>query len=183
MTCLPVVWLGIGLAWSTSVGGAGQSADDECRELDRIVYTDIMESWRSLGIDDGEERLRISTIDTDSSALSHLAGWDRHGSPRETAFFVEVAPDTSQPGPWDTALFVYGNQARPLGVRVDLLGHATYGVNTKWLNEKLLFIEVWLGRIVAAELILDVENSHLLSAEIADHGRTIHPCAEKRQLP
>lgn len=48
------------------------------------------------------------------------------------------------------------------------------GINDlKWINEKLLFIRSWWGRIVATDVIYDVENEKVLYKEEVRDGRII----------
>jgi hypothetical protein len=50
------------------------------------------------------------------------------------------------------------------------------GIQSDWLNEKLLFLRVWLGRIVSLDMILDVDNGVLVYFEDATHDDLIQPC-------
>lgn len=44
------------------------------------------------------------------------------------------------------------------------------------MNEKLLFMRVWLGRIVSLDLILDVEKGTLTYSDEANYSDLIQPC-------
>jgi hypothetical protein len=41
------------------------------------------------------------------------------------------------------------------------------GVKVEWLNEKLLFGQVWWGRIYSTDFILDVEQGKFIYREMA----------------
>lgn len=43
------------------------------------------------------------------------------------------------------------------------------GVEVRWINDKLLFVEAWWGRIAATEMILDVESGSWIYQEVADY--------------
>jgi hypothetical protein len=45
------------------------------------------------------------------------------------------------------------------------------GVEVHWINNKLLFVEVWWGRITATEMILDVESGSWIYQEVADYSQ------------
>jgi hypothetical protein len=153
---------------------------DDCRELDQALYTDVAELARSLPTGDPLRNVQISAADiADREAVARL---DPHRSPQGTAFFVQVPPDTTQPGPWDTRIHVYGNEARPLDLKVDFLEHASYEARADWINEELLFLQAWLGRIVAIDLILAVEEEAFVYTQAADYGRLLLPCEEKRPI-
>ena len=171
LACGGIIWCGTALA-------AGQARDD-CPELNRVVY-EATHDLSTLGLP-GTGIVKVAELAANEPDTPALAKLERHRSPRGTAFFLNVTPDTTRSGPWDTTLYVFGNEARPLGLRIDVKDHASYGVKTQWINEKLIFLQVWLGRIVAMDLIVDIENRSSVYAESANHGRLILPCDEKRR--
>ena len=162
------------MVWFAPATSARQSVDD-CREFDRVIYTPV-EDTNALTAGGVRGALQMSLLPTAARVPGSGA---RQRSPQRTAFFILESPDTTQPGPWNTTLRVYGNEARPLAARIDVADHASYGVRSEWINEKLLFLQIWLGRIVATELIVDVENLSIVSAASANHGTFILPCSEK----
>jgi hypothetical protein len=101
----------------------------------------------------------------------HIAGARREGDRR------------AQSGPWNTTVYVLGNRARPAGLKIVLKDHASGGVRVSWLNEKLLFLSGWRGRIASTDLILDIETSKYVYVEDADDGTLILPCAVKVKMP
>lgn len=153
----------------------------ECREFDRVSYSELG-GLKEAAVDlDALPGIRLGDIEEPGKSTTS-AELERHRSPQATASFVKSAPDTSRPGPWSTSIHVYGNQARPLGLKVEILDHSSYGVRANWINEHLLYIQVWRGRIVAVDLILDVEQRTFLYAREANYGTLIMPCTEKRSL-
>jgi hypothetical protein len=86
------------------------------------------------------------------------------------------------PGPWNTVLYVFGNRARPVRLRISFRDHGNGGVHAQWINEKLLFADVWWGRIASTDLIINVDNSNVLYVEDADYGSIIMPCSEKTKI-
>ena len=63
---------------------------------------------------------------------------------------------------------VRGNAARALDLSVTFLNHASGGVRANWLNERLLFLQAWRGRIVSTDLILDVEAKEFVHRDTAN---------------
>ncbi len=68
------------------------------------------------------------------------------------------------------------------GLKIVFKDHASGGVRVSWLNEKLLFLSVWRGRIASTDLILDIETSKYVYVEDADDGTPILPCAVKVKM-
>lgn len=48
----------------------------------------------------------------------------------------------------------------------------------KWINEKLIFIRVWFGRIAAADLIFDVEKEKIIYKETCYDGHQAYKQAK-----
>jgi hypothetical protein len=88
-------------------------------------------------------------------------------SPNGAYWFAEDPPDRMRPGPWTTRLLVF-NERRALAQ----LSFVDYGgaMQVSWVNEKLLFIRVWWGRIVATDLIFDVETGRFVYREVLEDG-------------
>ncbi len=61
-------------------------------------------------------------------------------------------------------------------LKLRVVDHASGGVQVQWLNEKLLFVEVWWGRIASTDLILDVSTKTFLYREMAEYGEMVQPC-------
>lgn len=99
-------------------------------------------------------------------------------SPQGTAVYLVKEPDTMKPGPWTIEYEVFGNETRPLHLRIHVLDDAYGRARAKWLNEKLLWIQMWRGRIISTDAILDVETGKYIYKEDATYIST--PCREKR---
>lgn len=100
---------------------------------------------------------------------------ERKFSPQHDMWLVQTDPDFSKPGPWTTTI-VIGTSRKGRPSKLTLVDHASGGVHAQWLNEKLLFVQVWWGRIVSTDLILDVERRSFMYEEMADYGDFIQPC-------
>jgi hypothetical protein len=97
-------------------------------------------------------------------------------SPQGTRWFFEVDPDyTSTKEPWNTSLFIHSGGKTDRVLRVDILDHGNT-LTANWINEKLLFVEVWWGRFASSDVILDVDQGKVLYHELANHIETIQPC-------
>ena len=53
---------------------------------------------------------------------------------------------------------------------IDTSGDDHYLKKVEWVNEKLLYIRDWAGRIMAIDIIFDVEKEQILYIENANDG-------------
>lgn len=148
--------------------------ETECRDFDVVRYYDPNATYL--------DRIHVDTDDSAIPSPGVLSELQAVISPHGTASLFVSRPDTMRLGPWSTQVFVVGNSARPISVSVTFSDHASYWVKVRWINEKLIWFEVWWGRIVSNQLILDVDSGTVEYAEQADYGIMILSCQEKRAL-
>jgi hypothetical protein len=91
-----------------------------------------------------------------------------------TRWLRQTDPDFTKDGPFSTTIAV-GDRDGALWM-LTFPQHGNEGIQSDWLNEKLLFLRVWLGRIVSLDMILDVDNGVLVYSEDATHDDLIQPC-------
>ncbi len=92
-------------------------------------------------------------------------------------------PDFTKKGPWNTELYIFGNKEKPFKTKIVFRETGNYGVREEWINEKLLFIEVFWGRIGSTQLILNAEKSEFIYIEDANYAKyTLMSCEEKIRL-
>lgn len=118
---------------------------------------------------------RISLSET-KDLPGQLAAKSEKRSPQGTRYVLLQSADFSKPGPWTTSVFIGGVGLNGHLPRLSFIDHANGGVRVQWLNEKLLFVEVWWGRIVSTDLIFDVNSGTFLYRETAECGDMIQPC-------
>jgi hypothetical protein len=157
-------------AVSTSYS-ATPNSDTECREYDEVYYEKLN--------DYVDSKINLRKFDTDSKLPPSLSSAPKESSPQGTKRYIIQSPDFMKQGPWNTGIYVFGNRAKPIKLKITFLDHGNGGVRAKWLNEKLLFIQVWWGRIVSTDFILDVDTSKWIYAQNANYGNLIMPCDEK----
>jgi hypothetical protein len=100
---------------------------------------------------------------------------DKQFSPQHTTWFVQIDPDYTKSGPWITTIAI---SARPMSkaFRLTIVDHANSGVTVQWLNEKLLFVQIWWSRDVSTDMILDTEKEQFLYKEMAKYSPMMEPC-------
>jgi hypothetical protein len=121
-------------------------------------------------------RARITLERPPPAATAPVEAGERRESPQGTRWLFAAEPDTTRPGPWTTVLSVRGYPTGAELLRITLRDHGGYGVRTAWLNEKLLFVQAWWGRIASSDLVIDVERGVLLTGEDADLAALLGPC-------
>lgn len=127
-------------------------------------------------------RARIGLERTPRAAAPAGVG-ERRDSPQGTRWLVAVEPDFTRPGPWTTVLAVSGYPTGAELLRATFRDHGSGGVRTTWLNEKLLFVQVWWGRIASSDLVIDVDRGALQVAEDADLAAFLGPCEPRAPAP
>lgn len=95
-------------------------------------------------------------------------------SPQGTRWLSQNGPDFTKNGPWSTTIIIGDHKGASW--KLTFLNHGNGGVHADWMNEKLLFMRVWLGRIVSLDLILDVEKGTLTYSDEANYSDLIQPC-------
>jgi hypothetical protein len=108
-------------------------------------------------------------ISLSTDARGEYTGSQRVASPQGTRWLVSLNPDYMKPGPWDTTLIIGNNAGGAPILKASFRDHGnTFSAN--WLNEKLIYIQVWWGRIVSSDMILDVEKQAFIYNEVANYG-------------
>jgi hypothetical protein len=114
-------------------------------------------------------------INSPSSSDPQLSTSEKVLSPQHTRWLTQILPDTMKPGPWTTRVYMGASESGP-DVELRFVDDAYGDVNVRWLNEKLIFGEVWWGRIYATDFIFDVEQRKFIYREMAHFGELIEPC-------
>jgi hypothetical protein len=130
----------------------------------KVNYTSFDESYES----------RI-LIESSTDSKGPPPSGDKVYAPQHTRWVTEASPDYMKPGPWTTRVYV-GSGDQEAGLVLMAVDHASGGLNVRWLNEKLLYGQVWWGRIYSTDFILDVEARKFIYREMAHYGELIEPC-------
>ncbi len=150
-------------------------ASDDCRDLNIVRYESPAANHLKENIvikKMTDKFIAPSTVDEDTEKIS----------PQGTArlIFTEQ-PDFTKTGIWNTKARIIGNTAHPVNLMLEFKDHANQYVLADWLNEKLIFLRVWWGRLVSTDLILNVETGEPLYVEQAEYHDLVIPCEEKRR--
>lgn len=90
-------------------------------------------------------------------------------SPNKAYWFAVVEPDTMKEGPWNTEIYI--DNEREYQINITLIDHASYPIRIEWINEKLLYIQVWWGRILGSYFIYEVEKEAIITKEMVHAGQ------------
>ncbi|MBL8299407.1 MAG: hypothetical protein JNN30_13800 [Rhodanobacteraceae bacterium] len=96
---------------------------------------------------------------------------------RTAAFNRVVIADTKKPGPYTNTIDVFSTKGVPVSWRIQI-SDLKDNARLKWINEDLLFIQAWWGRIVSTDLIFEVSSGRFIYAKEANYGLLIQPCGE-----
>lgn len=137
---------------------AWHTAPDQWKEP-RIFHSEFDDHFK--------ERIRISPIEM--GRYPTIRGADKMVSPNKAYWYVVHSPDTMKAGPWSTEIIVYNE--RPYLNKIELIDHAAqYLTKTRWINEKLLYVEFWWGRVLGTYFIYDVEKEKIIIREMVNEG-------------
>lgn len=93
------------------------------------------------------------------------------------AFNRVVVADTMQPGPYSNVIDVFSTRGPVVAWRIEI---SEIGDNARlrWINDDLLFIQAWRGRIVSTDLIFEVSSGRFVYAREANYGMLVEPCED-----
>jgi len=112
-----------------------------------------------------DEKIRISHYN--SPHLKHFK--EKTLSPNE-AYWFAVRPEVDEDLNEDTSLWVYTE--RDYLIRIEILEtDHRYRGKANWINDKLLHLQWWWGRVLGGYLILDVERERILQKELIEDGQ------------
>lgn len=99
-------------------------------------------------------------------------------SPQQTAAFNRVhTADRMKPGPYSNTIDVMSTRGDPIAWRIQIV-ELRDNARLHWLNEELLFMQLWWGRILSTDLIFELGTGRFIYAKEANYGLLIQPCEE-----
>src|SRR5581483_713289 len=110
------------------------------------------------------KNIKIARISLTKDELNKLAALPKDPTNR-ASWPVEEDPDTMRDGPWKTDIYIFDTSDTNHCVRIELIDHVSGGVKHTWLNNKILFVEVWWGHIGFTDFILNTETLKFLYME------------------
>jgi len=93
-------------------------------------------------------------------------------SPNRAYRYFVHQPDYLKAGPWSTSLYI-DNETEALFI-IKIKDHNNWGIEANWINEKLLYVSVWWGRIVGSYFIVDVEKEEIIQSEMIHDGTIVY---------
>ena len=94
-------------------------------------------------------------------------------SPDRSMWMAALEPDTSKPGPWNSS-FYFGSDADEGVWKLTFVDRRDADV--KCLNDKLVFGQIWWGRVYLTEFILDLQQHKFIYREMAHYDAVTEPC-------
>lgn len=102
---------------------------------------------------------------------------DKRWAPQHTAAFTRVTrPGLNGPDTVALEIFSVKTHAR---WRMDF-NRELDSVEARWINDELIFVRAWWGRIVSTDLIFELGSGRFLYAREANYGPLTQPCAETK---
>lgn len=88
------------------------------------------------------------------------------------SWFYVKEPNTLRDGPWTTEIFV-SNERKEI-THISLIDHKDYERRVEWINEKLIYVSIWWGRVLGTYFIYDVESEKVIIKEMMNDGTIPH---------
>ncbi len=124
----------------------------------------------------GQPRIFHSAFDSDfenrivmTQAPLEADNSEKTFSPNKAYWFAVSTQDFRKEGPWLTTIQIFNE--RDYSIRIEIRDHNNWEIKPKWVNEKLLYVEVWWGRILGSYFLFDVEDERILIKEMIHDGQ------------
>jgi hypothetical protein len=82
---------------------------------------------------------------------------------------MTIDRDTAKEGPRVKTISLFNE--RDYLLQIFLLDFST--VEVRWINEKLLYVRVWWGRVLGTDIIYDVEKEEMIYKERCHNGQIV----------
>jgi hypothetical protein len=113
-------------------------------------------------------------VESPKDSKTSLPSGQKIYSPQHTRWLIEVPADYMKPGPWTTRFYV-GSGENQTDLILTIFEHGNT-ISAQWLNEKLLYGQVWWGRIYSTDFVFDADQHKFIYREMAHYGEMIQPC-------
>jgi hypothetical protein len=108
----------------------------------------------------------------ENKPASFPMGWKEDlKSPQGTAALTIHSFDSKKSGSGESVAVIHTRRGRDVFISFD----PTISVSGQWLNEDLVFIRAWWGRIAASEMVFDVHRKVFLYRKLANYGYLQNP--------
>ena len=100
-------------------------------------------------------------------------------SPQGTAAFNRVhIANTMKAGPWNNTIQIFTVSGPKHAWQIDA-HDIRDNVTLQWINDDLLFIQVWWGRIVSTDSIFQISTGTFIYQQEANYGALTQPCEDR----
>jgi hypothetical protein len=106
------------------------------------------------------------SISTSSSFIHKVDEKNKAYNDDHSAFFFIPKIEYDKPSPYNTEIIASSYNRFYM---IKLKHIASYQPTLMWINNKLLFCRVWLGRTIAINFILDIVSGKVIYKEIEDY--------------
>lgn len=111
-----------------------------------------------------KRQIQIESMPLTEVQFRRLNALSRSGTENGVRWLVEEKPDTMRGGPWNTQIYILDQAVTNRCIRVALVDHSGR-VDHTWLNDKMLLVRVWFGRITWTDFVLDAETRRFVYIE------------------
>jgi hypothetical protein len=124
-------------------------------EKPRLFQTPFDEQWA--------DRITIERV-----PLKNIEA-EKTFSPNKAYWFYEQKPDTMKPGPYELSLDIYNERDYLIKLKI-MEVYGNFITDAKWINEKIVYVRAWWGRVLGFDLLFDVESEKIIYKENVNDG-------------
>ena len=110
-------------------------------------------------------QIKIKRISLSREQFQKLNTFPMSKTENGVRWLLEEKPDTMREGPWHTRLYIFDATDTHHCLSIELVDHSSSEVHHVWLNDKMLFVRVWFGRIAWTDFVLNTETGRLAYIE------------------
>lgn len=121
------------------------------------------------------KRLSLRQTTLDDSSAARIRALARTNSPWGSRWAACEPADMTRGAPWTTRLYIFTGEDVRHCVEIEARDHANGGATFEWLNDRVLFVRCWWGRIVSTDFILDAETTRLIYIQDANYLSSVLP--------
>ena len=89
-------------------------------------------------------------------------------SPNKAYWFSVIEPNSISSAIRDAQINIYTERDYMISLQLLEINH--YQIRTNWINEKIVYVRAWWGRVLGFDLLFDVESEKIIYKENVNDG-------------
>ncbi len=153
--CVSLIVAGCGKKHSNTQDWTFHTTPDKWKES-RVFQTPFDNHWA--------DRINIERIPATEITSEKIY------SPNEAYWFSTTIIEPNSTNFMDRDVYLNIYNERDYLIKLNLLKVHRYNIHTTWINEKILYVRAWWGRVLGVDILFDVESEQIIYKEIVNDG-------------